>query len=287
MWLSYSWVLVLPMYLCSVVVIHNSVHMVAVLHAFELLVVFIYLEAGVQEEIDKTYVWVQGVWRKFCLLRLSCDDNVTLKTPNQIFFSVKVGENLNHPYDPLMLICIKTTSMRLFFTPASRLKDYWTPTYSREFKLQCICPFVFTSTASTRVLSALIGKESTDSHEQWTRVWATNRVGLFSILVVDAAHWCVLIRLRECPVLWIIVFPSLPQSVVRASSSTWCYDWAIRLPSFPVSNSSECNNIEGGRKKRGSFFLCICACMCAYMAGWRDDMRVRQHNMSFLHKEMQ
>lgn len=58
---------------------------------------------------------------------------------------------------------------------------------------------------------------------------------VFLFWFVDAVHWCVLIRLWECSVLWIIVFPSLPLSMVRASSSTLCYYWVIWLPSFPVA----------------------------------------------------
>lgn len=98
---------------------------------------------------------------------------------------------------------------------------------------------------------------------RWMRVWATNRVGLFSILVVNAVHWCVLIRLRECSVLWITVFPSLPLPMVRASSSS-----TVLLPDDTapfiscLSNSTECSSIGCVHSEHGCVDGWVCACVC-------------------------
>ncbi len=85
-----------------------------------------------------------------------------------------------------------------------------------------------------------------------------------ALVCIDQAVW-------ECPVPWITVFPSLPQSVIRASSSAWCYYWVIRLPSFPASATAVDATTWGGKEKKGLLFFFVRAFMCAYMAGCRDD----------------
>ena len=63
------------------------------------------------------------------------------------------------------------------------------------------------------------------------------------LLFWPSMHWCVLIRLWERSVFWIIVFPSLPLSTARASSSARRYYCLILLLSFPVPTTAlNCNN---------------------------------------------
>lgn len=123
----------------------------------------------------------------------------------------------------------------------------------------------------------LIKEESRYWQEQWMHVWATNRVGLFSVLAVNAVHWCVLIRLWEHRVL--IVFPSLPQSTATASSSPWCYYGEIRLPSYPASVTPLNAATWGGFCV---WVCCVCVCVCDWEDRW---LCIRLHNVYFLHSK--
>lgn len=98
-----------------------------------------------------------------------------------------------------------------------------------------------------------------DMNKEW--VCGQQTVGFFSILAVDTVHWCALIRLWVF-VLWIIVFLSLPQSLVRASLPTWCYYGVIGLPSFPVSAAAVNAPCKGGKRfDIYIFFLCVHGCV--------------------------
>lgn len=106
----------------------------------------------------------------------------------------------------------------------------------------------------------LNGKEMTDWDEQWIHVGAANRMGLFSILVVKAARRCVLIRLWECSVLRIIVFPSLHGRSLMITTVLLLDDMAAFISC--ISTSSEYK--PTGRKKVIFLLLCV----HAWVDGW-------------------
>lgn len=76
-------------------------------------------------------------------------------------------------------------------------------------------------------------------HQRRPHVWAINRGGLFSILAVDEAHRCVLIKLWECCVLWLIVFPFHPLSTIRTSVLLQ-YDMG---PFISCLSNTKCNSM--------------------------------------------
>lgn len=72
----------------------------------------------------------------------------------------------------------------------------------------------------------------------------------------------------ESSVLGIIVFPSPPRSMFRASSSTCRYYWAIRLPSFPVSAAAAAASATAFLKIFLFFCQAVHVCVHVWVDGW-------------------
>lgn len=86
------------------------------------------------------------------------------------------------------------------------------------------------------------GGGGADQHRRRLPVWAINRGGLFAILAVEEAHRWVLIKLWECSVLWLIVFPFHPLSTIRTSVLLQ-YDMG---PFISCCSNTKCNSMRGG-----------------------------------------
>lgn len=111
-----------------------------------------------------------------------------------------------------------------------------------------------------------------DWREQRMHVWAANN----GIVFYSGCWYSTLVRIDQAARAFsplshcvFFFFISLYQSTVRASLSTWCYYWAIRLPSFPASAT-----MRRAEKMVRSVFLCV------HERVWRC---VKQHSMSFHH----
>lgn len=94
-----------------------------------------------------------------------------------------------------------------------------------------------------------------DWREQRMHVWAANN----GIVFYSGCWYSTLVRIdqaaRAFSPLSHCFFISLYQSTVRVSLSTWCYYWAIRLPSFPALAT-----MQRAEKMVCSVFMCTWAC---------------------------
>ncbi len=101
-------------------------------------------------------------------------------------------------------------------------------------------------------------------------VWATNRVGLFSVLLADEVHWCVLIRLR--------VFCSLSRCVSISPSVHGHHHHCVITGwygSFHFLSQQQQWMQQHGEKKGFLFF-----CVRAWLDGWMTASETSQYVLS-------
>lgn len=111
------------------------------------------------------------------------------------------------------------------------------------------------------------GGGGADQHRRRLPVWAINRGGLFAILAVEEAHRWVLIKLWECSVLWLIVFPFHSLSTIRTSVLLQ-YDMG---PFISCCSNTKCNSMRGGVGEGGGGWTCGTENECFTGRSWNEE----------------